>query len=50
MVRGSDMRDMKGGIQKIEYDEEIDEKIREGSIDCEPTSSTCSKLDIYICP
>ena len=39
-----------GRDSEIEYDEEIDQKRREGSIDCEPTSYICSKLDIETCP
>ena len=40
----------KGRDSEIENDEEIDEKRREGSMDCEPNTSTCSKLDIETRP
>ena len=43
------MRD-EGRDLEMQYDEEFGEKSREGITDCEPTSSACSKLDIWKCP
>ena len=49
MIRGSDMREMKGEIQKSSKMNKLVKKRREGSTDCEPTSYTCSNFDIETC-